>query len=254
MQQWREQQEFESKHTADAARIAASANAIKADAEADLAAAIPAVEAAMAALNTLDKKALGECSKMQTPPGGVDDIFAACVVLLAGIHKGVVCSKNGKVADANRGWAAAKKQILTDITLFMQTLMDYKGFVDAGTVPEMNFKDVRPYLELPHFNAEAMSKKNSAAVGLTNFVVNIVGYRDIVVTVEPKKAKAAAAAAEAAEATAKKDAAEKLVAELTALTSGEGGRGMGMDRRGRLAFVEKFGVFLARLRGATTVL
>jgi len=76
--------------------------------------------------------------------------------------------------------------------------------VDAGTVPEMNFKDVRPYLELPHFNAEAMSKKNSAAVGLTNFVVNIVGYRDIVVTVEPKKAKAAAAAAEAAEATAKK--------------------------------------------------
>jgi len=90
------------------------------------------------------------------------------------------------------------------------------GFVDAGTVPEMNFKDVRPYLELPHFNAEAMSKKNSAAVGLTNFVVNIVGYRDIVVTVEPKKAKAAAAAAEAAEATAKKDAAEKLVAELTA--------------------------------------
>ena len=38
----------------------------------------------------LDKKALGECSKMQTPPGGVDDIFAACVVLLAGLHKGVV--------------------------------------------------------------------------------------------------------------------------------------------------------------------
>jgi hypothetical protein len=46
----------------------------------------------------------------------------------------------------------------------------------------------------------------------------------------------------------------RVVAELTALTSGEGGRGMGMDRRGRLAFVEKFGVFLARLRGATTVL
>ena len=198
----------------EAGAIAATAAGIREDAERDLAAAIPAVEAAMAALNTLDKKALGECSKMQTPPAGVDDIFAACVILLAGVHKGVVCAKNGKVADANRTWAAAKKQILTDIQGFLNELLSYKAAVDAGTIPETNFNDVRPYLKLAHFNAEAMSKKNSAAVGLTNWVVNIVGYRDIVVTVEPKKAKAAAAAKEAEEAEAKKSAAETLVAEL----------------------------------------
>ena len=200
---------------AEAAVIADSANTIRMDAEADLAKAIPAVEAAMAALNTLDKKALGECSKMQTPPAGVDDIFSACVVLLAGIHKGVKCAKNGKVADADRSWGAAKKQILTDVQGFLNELLNYKAAVDAGTVPAMNFNDVRPYLALPHFNAEAMKTKNSAAVGLTNWVVNIVGYRDIVVTVEPKKAKAAAAAKEAEEAEAKKSAAETLVAELT---------------------------------------
>ena len=56
-------------------------------------------------------------------------------------------------------------------------------------VPDSNFKDVRPYLELPHFNAETIRSKNSVAAGLCSWVVNIVTYRDIVITVEPKKIK-----------------------------------------------------------------
>ena len=51
----------------------------------------------------------------------------------------------------------------------------------------MNFKQVRPYLLLEHFNFETIKGKNSAAAGLCNWVVNIVIYRDIVVTVEPKR-------------------------------------------------------------------
>ena len=43
--------------------------------EEDLAMAEPMVEAAMAALNTLDKKDLGEAKTMSKPPSGVDDIF-----------------------------------------------------------------------------------------------------------------------------------------------------------------------------------
>ena len=46
---------------------------------------------------------------------------------------------------------------------------------------------VRPYLLLEHFNFETIKGKNSAAAGLCNWVVNIVIYRDIVVTVEPKR-------------------------------------------------------------------
>jgi len=86
----------------------------------------------------------------------------------------------------------------------------------SGTIPEGNFKDVRAYLELPHFNVETIKTKNGAAAGLVSWVINIVTYRDIVVTVEPKKAKAAAAKAETDEAMAKKNAAETQVAELTA--------------------------------------
>lgn len=200
----------------EAAGVAANAQAIKDDAERDLAAALPAVEAAMAALNTLNKKDLGECKTMQKPPAGVDDVFAAVVVLLAGVNKNVVCSKGGKVADANKTWDAAKKQLLGDIAGFLQSLMDYKAGVDGGTVPEGNFKDVRPYLEMPHFTPDIIKTKNAAAAGLVSWVINIVGYRDIVVTVEPKKAKAAAAKAETDEAMAKKAAAEEQVATLTA--------------------------------------
>ena len=68
----------------ECAGIAARATEIREDAERDLEAAVPAVERAMEALNTLDKKDLGECRTMSTPPSGVGDVFAAVVVLLAG--------------------------------------------------------------------------------------------------------------------------------------------------------------------------
>ncbi len=119
------------------------------------------------------------------------------------------------MADANRTWEAAKKQLLGDIGGFLQSMMDYKANVDANLIPEVNFKDVRQYLDMSHFNVETIKSKNGAAAGLVSWVINIVMYRDIITTVEPKKAKAAAAKAEADEANGKKEAAEILVAQLT---------------------------------------
>lgn len=115
---------------AECAAIAERATAIRVDAERDLEAAIPAVQRAMEALNTLDKKDLGECKTMGTPPKGVDDVFAAVVVLLAGVHKGVVCDRRGKVKDKDKTWDAAKKAVLTDVKGFMDQLMSFKAAVD----------------------------------------------------------------------------------------------------------------------------
>lgn len=55
-------------------------------------------------------KDLGECKTMGTPPKGVDDVFAATMVLLAGTSPTVVTTKAGKVKD--RSWDASKKQLL----------------------------------------------------------------------------------------------------------------------------------------------
>ena len=69
---------------------------IQKDAEEDLKNAEPLVLQAMAALETLDKKEIGECKTMAKPPKGVDDVFAAIMVLVAGIMKNVPVQKMGK--------------------------------------------------------------------------------------------------------------------------------------------------------------
>ena len=156
------------------------------DTEADLAKAEPAVAKAMAALDTLNKKDLAECKTMAKPPMGVDDVFAATMILLAGIHPNVpVNAKTGKVKDAS--WDACKKALLGNIQEYIDMLKEMKAHVDNDKVPAVNWKEVRRYLALEHFSSEIIMTKNSAAAGLCSFVVNIVNYYDIVVTVEPKR-------------------------------------------------------------------
>eukprot|EP01033_Poteriospumella_lacustris_P002495 gene2501-1816_t len=153
--------------------------------EEDLAKAEPMVEAAMAALNTLDKKDLGEAKTMAKPPAGVDDVFAATMILLANINPNVVVQKNGKVKD--KSWEACKKQLLGSIPEYIENLKNLKTHVDSGTAPKLNFSEVKQLTELEHFKPEIIKSKNSAAAGLCSFVLNIVMYYEVVVTVEPKR-------------------------------------------------------------------
>ena len=75
----------------------------------------PLVLQAMAALETLDKKEIGNVKPWRSLQG-VDDVFAAIMVLVAGIMKNVPVQKNGKVKD--RSWDAAKKGLLSNINGF----------------------------------------------------------------------------------------------------------------------------------------
>lgn len=139
----------------------------------------------MAALNTLDKKDLGEAKTMAKPPAGVDDVFAATMVLLANVHPNVIVQKNGKVKD--RSWDACKKQLLGSIPEYIEYLKNIKVGVDERTIPKLNFVEVKQLTELEHFTPEIIMTKNKAAAGLCSFVINIVLYYEVVVTVEPKR-------------------------------------------------------------------
>jgi dynein heavy chain len=153
--------------------------------EEDLAKAEPMVEAAMAALNTLDKKDLGEAKTMAKPPSGVDDVFAATMVLLAGVHPNVIVQKNGKVKD--KSWDACKKQLLGSIPEYIEYLKAIKAGVDDRSIPKQNFSEVKELTKLEHFTPEIIATKNKAASGLCSFILNIVLYYEVVVTVEPKR-------------------------------------------------------------------
>lgn len=176
----------------------------------DLAKAEPAVIQAMAALDSLNKKDLGECKTMSKPPAGVDDIFAATMVLLAGVHPNVQVTKAGKVKDAK--WDTVKKQLLGNIPEYIDYLVGFKQVVDDGKVPTQNWKEVREYLEKDYFNYDIILTKNKAAAGLCSWVINIVMYYDIVITVEPKRQALAAANLEL-------ESANKRLAEVTALVA-----------------------------------
>ena len=189
--------------------------------EEDLAKAEPMVEAAMAALNTLDKKDLGEAKTMLKAPPGVDDVFIATMILLANVHPNVVVQKNGKVKE--RTWDACKKQLLQSIPEYIDYLKSIKDGVDNRTIPKINFQEVKSVTELEHFTFEIILTKNKAAAGLCAFVLNIVMYYEVVVTVEPKRKALAeandqlnAANAELAEVMEKVRILEEKLAKLTA--------------------------------------
>ncbi|CAK4711321.1 unnamed protein product [Aphanomyces euteiches] len=180
----------------------------------DLAKAEPAVQQAMEALDSLNKKDLGECKTMSKPPTGVDDVFGATMVLLAGVHPNIVVTKQGKVKDFK--WDACKKQVLGNIPEYIEYLLKFKDLVDTGQVPTQNWKEVREFLEKEHFKPDIIATKNKAAAGLCSWVVNIVMYYDILITVEPKRMALAAANLELESANKRLEEVKALVADLQA--------------------------------------
>jgi len=83
-------------------------------------------------------------------------------------------------------------------------------------VPLFNFNAIRPTLAEESFTPELMKLKSTAAAGLCDWIINITSYYDVVISVEPKKAKVASAKEELAAANAKKAEMEEMVAELSA--------------------------------------
>jgi dynein heavy chain len=158
------------------ADIQADVAAKQADASKDLQQAEPALMRAIAALDSLDKRDLGNCKTMNKAPPGVDDIFSAVMVLLAGVNPNIIVQKNGRVREKERTWDAAKKALLSNVNSFLDELKAFKLNIDEGSVPEINWKEVRPFLQLEHFLPDVIEKRNSAAAGLCAWVINIVNY------------------------------------------------------------------------------
>eukprot|EP00899_Mesostigma_viride_P003607 jgi/Mesvir1/13247/Mv18980-RA.1 len=185
------------------AEIAKDVAIKQASCEKDLAAAEPLVLQAEAALDTLNKKDLGEAKSLKKPPPGVDDVTAAILCLLS--------PASGVVKD--RSWQAAQKE-MGQVDKFLQRLKDFKPLIDEMKVPAANFKAVRPYLQLEHFNRDAIINKSKAAAGLCEWTINIVMYYDVVSEVEPKRQELAAANAQLEDANRKLVEVQAKVAEL----------------------------------------
>ncbi len=90
-------------------QIAKTVSIQAASCEKDLAAAVPLVEQAEAALDVLNKKDFSELKALGKPPAGVDVVCEACMHLQAGINQDIEIDKKGKIKDGS--WKAAQKMM-----------------------------------------------------------------------------------------------------------------------------------------------
>uniref|UniRef100_A0A672VBH7 Dynein axonemal heavy chain 17 n=1 Tax=Strigops habroptila TaxID=2489341 RepID=A0A672VBH7_STRHB len=174
------------------------------DCEEDLAKAEPALEAAQAALNTLNKKNLTELRSFGSPPSAVSNVTAAVMVLTA---------PGGRIPK-DRSWKAAKAT-MARVDGFLDSLIKF----DKENIHENCLKALQPYLQDPKFKPEFVTTKSSAAAGLCSWVLNIVRFHAVFCEVQPKRQALSKANAELAAAQDKLASIKRLNENLRKLTA-----------------------------------
>ncbi|XP_075803650.1 dynein axonemal heavy chain 11 [Microtus pennsylvanicus] len=168
--------------------------------EADLLKAEPALVAAKAALNTLNRVNLTELKTFPNPPNAVTNVTAAVMVLMA---------PRGRVP-RDRSWKAAKI-FMGKVDDFLQALINY----DKEHIPENCLKVVNEqYLKDPEFNPNLIRTKSFAAAGLCAWVINIIKFYEVYCHVEPKRQALAQTNLDLAAATEKLEAIRRKLMDL----------------------------------------
>ena len=153
------------------------ADAIKLDAQKDLDEALPALESAIKALDSLNKNDITEMKSFAKPPELVQTVMEA------------VCILKGVKPD----WEQSKK-LLNDGN-FLVGLSTY----DKDHIPEKTIKALQKYVQNVDFVPEKVAKVSQAAKSLCMWVRAMDVYARVAKNVEPKKAKLAEAEKSAAE-------------------------------------------------------
>ncbi|KAJ3343280.1 Dynein heavy chain 7, axonemal [Gonapodya sp. JEL0774] len=160
---------------------AEQASAIKAECEGELAIAMPLLNAALTALDTLQKKDIDTVKAMKNPPEGVKLVLeAVCVLRDIKPEKGPDPSGSGKmILDY---WKTSLK-MLSD-THFLDAL---KSFDKDNIAPQV-IKNIRmKYVPNPEFRPDKVKNASSAAEGLCQWILALEGYDRVIKVVAPKQ-------------------------------------------------------------------
>lgn len=158
-------------------KIANEAKAEKAGADAELAEAIPAMEAATEAVNCLEIKMIQELKSLGSPPEDCVQIAKACLILIKDEKK-------------NYAWNNAQK-MMNNPKQFIDSVQAF----DGDNIAEWKKDALKPLMEQPFFTVENMKKKSTAAAFLCSYMINIINYNRIFLKVKPLKESADAAQA-----------------------------------------------------------
>lgn len=137
------------------------------DAQRDLDLALPALDNALKALDSLEKSDITEIKGFNNPPKMVQTVMEAVCILLG----------------AKPDWPTAKT-LLGD-TNFLRNLYNY----DKDNIAESKLKKIRPYIENPDFQPEVVAVVSKACRSMCLWVRALDIYAKVFKEVEPKKAK-----------------------------------------------------------------
>ncbi|RKO94828.1 dynein heavy chain and region D6 of dynein motor-domain-containing protein [Blyttiomyces helicus] len=172
---------------------AEQAAAIKSDCEADLAEALPLLNAALAALDTLKKQDIDLVKSMKNPPDGVKLVMEA-VCVMKDLKPEKVPDPSGSGRMTLDYWKTSAK-MLGD-PKFLESLKTF----DKDNIPVAVMKKIRTtYITNPEFKPEKVRNASSAAEGLCSWVNAMEAYDRVAKIVAPKQIALAHAEAELAE-------------------------------------------------------
>ncbi|XP_074071541.1 dynein axonemal heavy chain 7 isoform X2 [Macrotis lagotis] len=162
---------------------AMAAKAIKDECDADLAEALPILESALSALDTLTAQDITVVKSMKSPPAGVKIVMEA-ICILKGIKADKIPDPSGSGKKIEDFWGPAKR-LLGDIR-FLQSLHEY----DKDNIPPAYMNIIRKnYLPNPDFVPEKIRNASTAAEGLCKWVIAMDSYDKVAKVVAPKKIK-----------------------------------------------------------------
>nr|XP_014349786.1 PREDICTED: dynein heavy chain 3, axonemal [Latimeria chalumnae] len=164
---------------ADAA--AAEAKSIKDECEGELAEAMPALEAAISALDTLKPSDITLVKSMQNPPGPVKLVMES-ICVMKGIKPERKPDPSGSGKMIEDYWGPSKK-LLGD----MKFLENLKTF-DKDSIPAAAIKKIREkFIDHPDFQPAVIKNVSSACEGLCKWVRALEVYERVAKVVAPKR-------------------------------------------------------------------
>ncbi|XP_063282951.1 dynein axonemal heavy chain 12 [Pelobates fuscus] len=170
-----------------ASQKAEEAQALKNECESDLAEAIPALEAALSALDTLKPSDITIVKAMKNPPSGVKLVMSA-VCVMKEIKPEKISDPAGTGQKIMDYWGPSKK-LLGDMN-FLKDLREY----DKDNIPVPVMAKIRSeYIINQDFDPVKVAKASSAAEGLCRWIMSMESYDRIAKVVAPKKARLAEA-------------------------------------------------------------
>ncbi|KAJ1517722.1 Dynein heavy chain 7, axonemal [Coelomomyces lativittatus] len=155
------------------------AKAIKEECEADLGQALPILESALSALDTLKPQDITMVKSMKNPPSGVKLVMEAICIMLD-VKPARVKDPGGKMVEDF--WSPAQK-VLAD-SKFLQNLKGY----DKDNIPVKIIQKIRKeYIPNPEFDPNVIKNASTAAEGLCRWVRAMDSYDEVAKVVAPKK-------------------------------------------------------------------